>query len=273
MFIPFLLLGLFGMLALSTDDETPIRRKVLPAMMGDAGEPKSAKDMERFIKQTMRLSDPREIARRARALSREYPSTAKVVMRRARDLQEALDSETTPAPSELYKGLKRNEPIPIFNLAWTRFVESLVHNPSEVTESGHIGFFLFAPRRLIALGIASNLRKEEKEIKGEKDAKKKKVWVVDFVAPMTLDTFLSSTKAQYDVLVKSILDYLPAVLDPEIAGYVGKVAEGKKITVSGLLAIAQRAGVDNLKKWLANPGERSRYPNTRESFLKSTEVF
>jgi len=99
------------------------------------------------------------------------------------------------------------------------------------------------------------------------------VWTADLAPPPTLEAFLASSKLQYEAFVKSVLDYLPVLTSPRFAVFVGRVIDGKRITLSGLIAVAHAAGIDGLKSWLANPADREKYPNTTAAFIKSTEIF
>jgi hypothetical protein len=185
-------------------------------------------------------------------------------MRRARELEHAKNA--AKAPEAVYRASKAREPIGVFNLKWTKFLYSVVRDVSDVS-NGHVGYFFFSWTRLVTLKLATNLRKEDKP--GET----RKVWTADLVPPPTLDEFLASSKLQYDAFVKSVLDYLPALTSPRFAVFVGKELEGKRVTLSGLLAVAHAAGIDGLKSWLANPTDREKYPNTTAAFIKSTEIF
>ncbi len=263
----FIFIGLLGAMALSAGETLPVALPRKTVTMGDAEDDKktqqkSSARLERFVVETMRLSDAAEVARRARRLSTEYPQTAKVVMRRARELEHSKNA--AKAPIEVYQAAKVREPQSVFNLKWTKFLYSVVRDVSDVT-NGHVGYFFFSWTRLVALKLATNLRKE--------DIQGRKVWKADIVPPPTLDEFLASSKLQYEAFVKSILDYLPQLMAPRFAVFIGKDLEGKRITLSGLLAVAHAAGIDGLKSWLANPNDRTKYPNTTAAFTKSTEIF
>lgn len=217
---------------------------------------------ERFIVDTMKLTDPQRVAKRARQIAASYPQTARFLMERAKMLQQA--QKAAKAPEAVYRAAKSKDPLPIFNLKWTKFLYSLVRDISDVTH-GHVGYFFFAWPRLVALKLATNLRKEEKD--------GRRTWTAEMVEPPTLEEFLKSSKLQYDAFVKSVIDYLPTLTAPRFEAFIGKEIEGKRVSLSGLLAIAHVAGIEGLKSWLANAGDREKYPNTTGAYLKSTEIF
>lgn len=271
MFLPLLLLGWGLLSALSGSVPLPPIRRRKETVMGDIedgdGERVLSKKLSKYLIDTMRLSDPQEVARRARKLARDYPQTARIVMRRARELQAA--KRAAKSPTEIYQAVKASEPLAVFNLKWTRFIKSMVRDVSDVSATNHVGYFSFAWSRLVKLGLAKDLRKEEKQT----PSGVRKLWTADLIPPPTLDEFLKSSKLQYDAFVKSMLDYLPTLLADRYREFIGKEIEGKRVTLSGLLAVVHQAGIDGLKSWLANPADRTKYPHTTAAFVKSSEIF
>lgn len=258
-----LLIGLFGLLTAGSTVAIPPVGKRKAVAMGDAEDPRSAtseksKRMEKWLTETMALTDPEEVASRAYRLRVKYPQTAQIVLRRAKELQAAEGA--AKAPEALYHAAKTKEPYPVFNLRWSRFLLSVVREISDVS-NGHVGYFYFAWPRLVALKLATNLKK------------KGKTWKADFVEPPTLDEFLASSKLQYEAFVKSVLEYLPVLTSPSIQAFMGKVVNGKRVTLSGLIAVAHRAGLDGLRSWLSSPDDQLKYPNTTATFEKSTQIF
>jgi hypothetical protein len=263
--ILLLVIGLFG--ALTAGATIPLNSRRREISMGDTEDNASRQNdtarLTRFVKQTMALTNPQEVACRAKRLSKSHPQTAQIIMRRARELQA---SETAAkSPNELYQALKRSEPQAVFNLRWTKFLLAMVREVSDVS-NGHVGYFYFAWPRLVYLKLATNLRKEEND-------KGRKIWTADLLSPPTIEEFLESSKLQYAAFSKSILDYLPTILRPQFTAFVGKDIEGKRVSISGLLAVAHVAGIEGLKSWLSNPEDREKYPNTTGAFLKATEIF
>ena len=50
-------------------------------------------------------------------------------------------------------------------------------------------------------------------------------------------------------------------------------AEVRKVTLSGLLGVAQVAGLEGLVGWLEHPGDRKRFPHTTAMFARANGVF
>src|SRR5882672_4737794 len=126
--LPFLVL--LGVWALIDESSKPPSIHLPSASMGSSDPPDSAKvgqekkasewkRLTRFVTQTMQLTDANEVARRARKIAPEYPGTARLLMKRARNLQQAEDA--AKSPKEIYQLSKTREPYPIFNLRWTKF--------------------------------------------------------------------------------------------------------------------------------------------------------
>ncbi len=99
-----------------------------------------------------------------------------------------------------------------------------------------------------------------------------KKWTAEWVAPMTKEKFVASGKVQYGTFIASIRKYIPAVCK-DFGKYVGQKIAGKKMTLSGLLALTHRAGFKGAAGWLENPEQRKKFPHTTETYLKATGAF
>jgi hypothetical protein len=262
--IPLLIFGLIGVLSATGGTAPPPLPPRRTVTMGDTEDDdttsEKSKRIEQYLIATMQLSDSREVARRARVIAKQHPDVAKLVMRRARELE--LAKSAAKAPEAIWRASKTTKPLVPFNLLWTKFLYSIVRDVSDVT-NGHVGYFYFSWTRLVALKLATNLRKEGKS------------WAADIVPPPTLAEFLASSKLQYEAFVKSMLDYLPTLTSPRYQLIIdsGTQINGKRVTLSGLLALAHAAGIDGLKSWLANPDDRAKHPNTTAVYMKSTGIF
>jgi len=140
-FFPLLLIGLLGAVAMAGESVpklpplTPRRKTVTMGDSEDDSTQQKSKDLERFLVRTMRLTDPQEVARRARRLAREYPGTAKLVMRRARELELAKDA--AKAPEAVYRASKFVGPASVFNLKWTCWVFLLFVDTAGGSQAGY----------------------------------------------------------------------------------------------------------------------------------------
>lgn len=211
--------------------------------------PQKQTDIRAFIVETMGLDDPDEMLERAKQLRTKLPETAREIARRAQRLSQNANLCESP-----FEGVS--------DYRWTKFVRAIATGKPKVSSTNHIGLFMFAYPRLVELDAATNLRKDDKG---------RHLADLTLSPEMSMEEFLASPEAQYKVFEGSMEQY-NGRLNP-LRRYIGQSAEGKKITWSGLLGIAHRAGITGLKSWLENPGERSRFPNTTSTFLKTTEVF
>lgn len=250
----FLLIGFATLVSkLTTSDSAPT--VTMGAAVGRAEyiPPPRLQREKRWIVATMQLEDADEVERRARKVHRLYPGTAKLLYRRSKELR-ANEDESSALKSPFEN---------IANLAWTSFSRAMARTENDVTPTNHIGIFSLAYPRLAKLGKVTNLRKEKV---GEKQ-----LWTGEFVAPLTLEKLLQSPSLQYSLFVESLKQYDQALQKFET--WIGKTAEGKRITRSGLFALVHKGGVDGARAWLASPGDRNKYPHTTEAFKTATEIF
>lgn len=226
------------------DAETVHPSMVLPPI------PKTSTDMRTFVSETMALEDPDEMKERAKRIARSHPQTAREIMKRAKQIVgEAGDLCDSP-----FEGVS--------NYKWTKFVRLVATGKPRISSTNHVGVFMFAYPRLVELDAAANLRKDEKG---------RHLADMTLKPEMTAEQFAKNPIAQYKVFEAS-MDQYNARLNP-FRKYIGREAEGKRITWSGLLGIAHRAGIQALASWLEHPDERVRFPNTTATFVKTTEVF
>jgi len=156
-------------------------------------------------------------------------------------------------------------PIPNVNDdAWAVFVECMAERQCAriVNDGGFVGLFLFSMARLGALGVVTNLRRQPRDDGGS-------AWVGDFVPPLTLEKFLDDHLLQYRAFKRSCAEYYRQ-LEPLV---VPAIIDGTEVSLSGLLAVAHRAGVKGLGKWLMSAEDRVAHPFTTETYLKCNGVF
>jgi hypothetical protein len=150
---------------------------------------------------------------------------------------------------------------------WTKFANlSRAANPHSVTKDFHIGLFQFGARRLCDLKVMKNCRQETYQ--------GKKVWTADWTPPWNLQKFLADTAYQYQLFANSNLDYGKKIaITPVLASMVGKEIDGKKVTLSGLLAVTRRAGFSGMQSWLKLPKDRRKFSTTTAEFNKLNGIF
>lgn len=150
---------------------------------------------------------------------------------------------------------------------WNAWVMALRgSNPKAITPTYHLGLFGMGMPRLVDLKLATNPRQEM--VNG------RKVWIADWIPALQPgpDKFLADADLQYRVFVKAVNDDFAAI-KKEIPDWASKEVGGAKVTPSGLLAVAHRAGFGNLKKWLADPKVQQQFPQTTELFHKLNGIF
>lgn len=213
-----------------------------------------------YVRRSLDLQDPEEIDRRADELMGiGYEKTADHLRERADVLRANVASrrhrKTHGYPS----------PIPeASDEQWARFVHLMrAGDVAAVTPTGQVGLFQTRLKRLEDLGLARDVRR----VKGEGGAR----WTAAFRPPLTLQRLLSDPLLQYRIFATSMRQYRNDILANHREA-LGKEIEGKKATLSGLLAVAHHAG-PALASWLANPEDRRRFARTTHAYQTTTEVF
>ena len=86
--------------------------------------------------------------------------------------------------------------------------------------------------------------------------------------------FLGDYSAQYRAYFASAMDYGKKIFDAyadKLQG--GYESEGKTITLSGLLNVANKAGINGMKSWLENERDHKKFTDTNKAFVDATGVF
>lgn len=147
-------------------------------------------------------------------------------------------------------------------LAWERFVTVMaVSPPRSVTPRLRMGMFEMDARRLADVGFMKGARKSSMSgIDG--------VWVAEWHPPLTTETFLESTPAQYEAFRRSA-----SRLAPKVQGYVGVVVDGQPCSLSGLLGVGHLAGEEGVGSWVSSPKTRARFRATTQTFRRTNGIF
>jgi hypothetical protein len=147
-------------------------------------------------------------------------------------------------------------------LSWERFVTVMaVSPPARVTPRRRMGMFGMDARRLADVGFMEEARKAS--VGGEPG-----VWVARWREPLTTEKFLASTPAQYEAFRRSC-----GRMAPRVQGLVGRVVDGQKCSLSGLLGVGHLAGESGVAGWVADPGVRKRFRATTAAFHRTNGVF
>lgn len=143
--------------------------------------------------------------------------------------------------------------------AWTGFVRKMrTGGVDEIDSKGNVGMFSMTVKRLTDLGVF----KDPKKVGG--------VWNANWMIPK--QTLLSNPKLQYKLFEKSMVGHVGFIKNKLDKG-VGLEIEGKKATLSGLLAVAHRAGAEGMNNWVNDPSQRAKFPGTTAVYLAMNGIF
>lgn len=158
---------------------------------------------------------------------------------------------------------EKRSPLPGVPLrSWERFVSIMVVAPrGVVSPRGRMGYFGLDARRLADVGFMSRPRKAS--VGGELG-----VWTGTWVEPLSEAGFLGSAAAQYEAFARSMRGLLPRV-----APLVGKTVDGRRASLSGLLAAGHLAGTSGVASWAADPEVRQKFRATTENFRRANDLF
>lgn len=179
----------------------------------------------------------------------------------------AASAAEDPRQGQTPKKKRAASPLPgVTDEQWKAYLRALA-TPAHVDKVSPrlaLGAFLFTYPRLGDLGYVKNVRRAT--LNG------RPVWTGDFAPPLTLERFLAEPTLQVEAMGKSTRDYLPKVR-VLFGKYLGQELEGRKATLSGLLAVAHRGGLKGLAGWVKNARDRQVYPNTTAAYLAANGIF
>jgi hypothetical protein len=93
----------------------------------------------------------------------------------------------------------------------------------------------------------------------------RQVWDALWLNPSSLATFQAAPMLQYSLFTDSVKRYFAS---PEISQAVGQIVDGQKVTQSGALMLAHRAGLPGMASWLQDPTIRQRFSNNTTAFFE-----
>lgn len=150
----------------------------------------------------------------------------------------AVSANTTNASSRQrrFQSQARSPITSVSDEAWARFVTAAdVQRTNAVSESGGFGSYDMRPRRLVELGLATDLGHVTAETGRYSHT-------CVFVPPLTRERFLADPVIQYNVFVRSISVYHDDVRS-------GKIVVPRGVSLAGALAILHRGGTGALAAW------------------------
>jgi hypothetical protein len=155
-------------------------------------------------------------------------------------------------------------PLGLSKEQWMAFLRAAIcGNPRTINRSFRLGTFGLTIRRLCDLGVMSNPRRMR--FNGNP------VFDADWRLPWTLDVFQRQPMQQYGLFEQSIVQYSKA---PTVVESLGETVDGKAVTMSGALMLANRAGLSGMRSWIRSSNDRERYShNTTAFFQKANAIF
>lgn len=166
------------------------------------------------------------------------------------------------------KGMSMSRPEPegpirgVPLVAWRRFVTVMAVAPRDyVSPRGRTGMFGMDARRLRDVGFMKDAKKAS--VGGEVG-----VWVGSWQEPVTREKFLASPALQYEAFRRSATR-----MAPRVSGLVGKVVDGQRCSLSGLLGVGHLAGEEGVRSWVEDPAVRRRFSTTTKNFARTNGIF
>lgn len=154
----------------------------------------------------------------------------------------------------------KTNPLGVSCVAWRTFVVAMAASPRDRRERGKLGMFGMDARRLSDVGFMEAPKKMQ--VAGASS------WTGTWRAPLDEGKFLASAPAQYEAFSRSVARMAPAA-----APHVGAVVDGKKASLSGLLAVGHLAGEGGIESWVLDPAVRKRFAQTTANFDKANGIF
>lgn len=210
------------------------------------------------VRKIVAKGDPRKVA--AAALEAQKAGNKPLAVALA---VKAKAMAKAAAPASSYASPWANVPSDAWN-AWVHAVRA--SNPKTITPANYLGLFTMGMRRLVDLGLATNPRQDVRD--------GRKIWVADWIPALQPgpDKFLADADLQYRTFVRAVnADF--AQIRQTMPEAVGSDVDGIKATASGLLAVTKQAGVEGLRKWLADPKVRQQHATTTAAFKRLNGVF
>jgi hypothetical protein len=148
---------------------------------------------------------------------------------------------------------------------WTKYVkQSRTHRSNSVSDNFKLGTYQLSARDLADAEFMISAKKVDEE--GHS------VWIGEWAPGYSLEDFLASSEIQYNAFLA--LSRLHASrISKKYSKVIGTTIESQQVTLSGLLAVAKKAGQGGLESWLKSAKERSKFRDTTERYLKFNGMF
>lgn len=175
-----------------------------------------------------------------------------------------LSREEEPAPPLPGSMETMKAPLGLSQASWMAFLRAAAcGTPKTISPSFRLGVFGMTVRRLCDLGAMADPRVTHYQ--------GRQVWDAEWVEPVSLRAFQAAPLTQYRLFCESISRYQAA---EEVILSVGKIIDGHKVTRSGALMVAHRAGLPGMCSWMTDEADRKKFSdNTTAFFLKANGIF
>jgi len=170
--------------------------------------------------------------------------------------------QTRPCFNVPVRNFESPWPDEIETAAWAKYVRgSRLPDEDRGSRDWLIGIFGLSPRALERIGIMADVKKD-----GDR-------WSGSWTGTVPSEFFLKSVPAQVQAFT-AISDLHRAESRATIDDILGQEIEGVEATLSGLLAVALRAGGKaGLESWLNNESDRRKFKRTTAAYLKLNGIF
>jgi hypothetical protein len=91
------------------------------------------------------------------------------------------------------------------------------------------------------------------------------VWDADWLNPKSLHEFQLKPMLQYDLFARSVKDYAE---NGEVQANINRNIDGEILSMSGVLMLAQRAGLPGMSRWIDSAKVRERFKDNTTAFVK-----
>lgn len=166
------------------------------------------------------------------------------------------DDVSAPIPAPLddlevpLSGLTRKQ--------WLAFLKAAIcGKPNTIGPNYRLGTFGLSVRRLCDLDV---LEDPQVVVMG-----RQQVWDAKWKDPKTLHDFQRRPMLQYELFARSVKDYAD---NEQLRANVNRNIDGQIITLSGVLMLAQRAGLAGMERWIASDKVRQRFKDNTTAFVK-----
>ena len=151
---------------------------------------------------------------------------------------------------------------------WTCYVRrARVARLASVSPSYRLGAFALSARELADAGVMTEARKGEWQ-------GRRGVWLGEWADGRSQDGFLASAEQQYAALVALTRIHAQAIITRHGTALDGHAQiNGQTVTLSGLLAVARKAGLGGLKQWVTSEEDRAAFPESGALFARFNGLF